>query len=145
MEPAARRSSWAFEQSLSGSSIMIAIVIAGLYYGRAVLIPFALALLLSLVLTHPVAWLERIKMGRGPAVILVLAFAFSALGGLVWLGGTQLADIVSMVPKYQSNIHNKIEAMRGPAGSALGKAQDNITELIEEFSGSTDASSPENI
>jgi predicted PurR-regulated permease PerM len=143
MEPAVRRSNRAFE-SLSGSSIMIAIVIAGLYYGRAVLIPFALALLLSLVLTHPVAWLERTKMGRGPAVMLVLAFTFSGLGGLVWLGGTQLADIVSMVPKYQSNIHNKIQAMRGPAGSALGKAQDNITELIEEFSGSTDASSPEN-
>src|SRR5437763_1735199 len=112
----------------------IAIVIAALYYGRAVLIPFALALLLSFLLAPPVSWLERLRLGRAPSVVLVMVLAFSALGGLLWLGATELADIVSMLPRYQDNIHRKIEAMQSPAGSAVVKATDSMSKLAAELS-----------
>ena len=39
-----------------------AIVIAGLYFGREVLLPLALAILLSFVLTPPLLLLRRIKL-----------------------------------------------------------------------------------
>jgi predicted PurR-regulated permease PerM len=122
--------------------ITTAIVIAGLYYGREVLIPFALALLLSFLLAPPVAWLERRKLRRAPSVVVVLLLAFSALTSLLWLGGTQLADIVSMLPSYKQNIDRKIEAMRNPAGSALAKAADSISTLSTELAKPETANKP---
>jgi len=47
------------------------LIIAVLYWAQAVLVPFALALLLTFVLTPPVNWLQR-WVGRIPAVILVV-------------------------------------------------------------------------
>jgi predicted PurR-regulated permease PerM len=44
-----------------------AIVIAGLYFGREVLLPLALAILLSFVLTPPLLLLRRIKLPRAVA------------------------------------------------------------------------------
>ena len=119
-----------------------AILIAALYYGKPVLIPLALALLFSFLLTPPVTWLERAKLGRGPSVVLVLIFASAALSALLWLGATQLADIVSMLPSYQENIHRKIVAMRSPAGSPLSKAADSITQLSAEIAGSSEPPQP---
>jgi predicted PurR-regulated permease PerM len=69
-----------------------------------------------------------------------MLFAFSLLGGTLWLGAVQLADIVEMVPSYQANIHRKIEAMRNPAGSALAKVDENIAKSSAEFSTPTGAS-----
>ena len=47
----------------------------------------------------------------------------------MFLGTTQLADIVNKLPEYQENIYGKIVAMRNPAGSALSKAVDSIKQL----------------
>ena len=47
------------------------LVVAVLYAAQAVLMPLALALLLTFILTPPVTWLER-RVGRGPAVLVVL-------------------------------------------------------------------------
>jgi hypothetical protein len=40
-----------------------------------------------------------------------------------------------MLPSYQENIHRKIVAMRNPAGSALSKAADSVTQLSTELAG----------
>lgn len=120
------------------------IVIAALHFGQEVLIPFALALLLTFLLTPPVTWLEKLKIRRVPAVLLVLILAFSVLGGIFWLGTTQLADIVTKLPQYRENIHRKIEALQNPAGSALGKAIDNIQQLGNELSQNNAAETPKN-
>ena len=42
------------------------LVVAVLYWAQAVLVPFALAILLTFVLTPPVTWLQR-WVGRVPA------------------------------------------------------------------------------
>ena len=55
------------------------LVVAVLYWAQAVLVPFALALLFTFVLTRPVTWLQR-WVGRVPAVLLVVTLVFAALG-----------------------------------------------------------------
>jgi predicted PurR-regulated permease PerM len=77
------------------------IAIAALFLGREVLIPFALALLLSFVLTPPVTWLEKLRLGRIASVLIVLTLAFSMAGEVLWIGATQLSDMVSRLPHYQ--------------------------------------------
>jgi predicted PurR-regulated permease PerM len=68
-------------------------------------------------------------LGRIPSILLVLALAFSIAGAIVWLGMTELADIVTRAPQYQENLHRKVDAMRSPAGSALTKAVASIQRL----------------
>ncbi len=115
--------------------VTIAFVIAALFFGKEVLIPLALAFLLSFLLTPPVAWLEKLKLGRIASVVLVLTIAFSLGGGLIWLGTTQFAEIVSQLPQYQENIRRKIEAMRNPAGTGMTKVLDSVDQMTAEVTG----------
>ena len=60
-----------------------AIVIAGLYVGREVLLPIALAILLSFVLTPILLFLRRLKVPRiiGVMIVVTLAFGLFPLAG----------------------------------------------------------------
>jgi predicted PurR-regulated permease PerM len=87
------------------------LVVAVLYWAQAVLVPFALAILLTFVLTPPVNWLQR-WVGRVPAVLLVVTLVFAALGlaglGLTW----QMDQLVKDLPVYRANIRTKIADVR---------------------------------
>ncbi len=109
-------------------------VIAGLYFGREVVIPFALAVLLSFLLTYPVRWLESLKLGRAASVVIVLSITFSAGSALIWTGTQQLAGIIIELPKYQDNIQRKLQAMRNPAGSGLAKIAESINQITRDLS-----------
>ena len=63
-----------------------ALAIATLYFGRQIFIPLALALVLSFLLTPLVGLLERARLGRVPAVLVVLIFCFALTAG-VSVGG----------------------------------------------------------
>ena len=102
------------------------LVVAVLYWAQAVLVPFALAILLTFVLTPPVTWLQR-WVGRVPAVLLVVTLVFAALGlagwGLTW----QMDYLVEDLPGYRANIRTKISDVRlAGRGSALEKLQEML-------------------
>jgi predicted PurR-regulated permease PerM len=62
--------------------VLVAVVtIAALYFGREVLVPIALALLLSFVLAPLVSFLQRWYFPRVVAVVVVGLFAFSTILG----------------------------------------------------------------
>ena len=99
------------------------LVVAVLYWAQAVLVPLALALLLTFVLTPPVSWLQR-WVGRVPAVLLVVTLVFALLGlagwGLTW----QMDRLVQDLPGYRDNIRTKIADVRlAGRGSAVEKLQ----------------------
>ena len=59
------------------------LVVFVLYWAQPVLVPIALAVLLTFVLTPPVTWLER-WIGRVAAVLAMVALVFTALGLASW-------------------------------------------------------------
>lgn len=113
--------------------ITAAVIIAALYLGKDLLIPFALALLLSFLLAAPVNWLQRLRLGRAASVVIVLVLACSAAGAFIWLGTEQLAGIVKSLPQYQDNIRRKLEAIRSPAGPGLVSAAQTIKDLKDDL------------
>jgi predicted PurR-regulated permease PerM len=121
--------------STFGSLATIGLVICGLYFGKEVLVPFALALLLTFLLTPPVTWLEKLKFGRAPSVVLVLTLAVATASGIIWIAATQVTEVASNLPRYQRNIQKKIAAMRNPAGHSLERARQNIEQLRRELAG----------
>jgi predicted PurR-regulated permease PerM len=59
----------------------MAFVIAVLYVGRDVLIPIALAALITFLLSPVVGWLER-WLGRIASVLLVVLMLFALIGAI---------------------------------------------------------------
>ncbi|MGD0212052.1 MAG: AI-2E family transporter [Terriglobales bacterium] len=114
--------------------IAVAVVIVGLYFGREVLIPLALAVVLAFVFTPVVGGLQKCHLGRVPAVLVVLLLAFTVIGTLGWVVTGQLMDIVDQLPNYEDNIHAKIESLRVPDGSRLKNATNTVNALGAELS-----------
>ncbi len=88
------------------------VVVAGLYFGRSVLIPITLAMLLSFLLAPLVNLLRRMHLGRVPSVLLAVLLALTvilALGGLI---GTQVADLAENVPRYALTIQQKVDTLQ---------------------------------
>lgn len=117
----------------------VVVVIAGLYLGRQVLIPFALAVVLAFLLSPIVDVLQKCRLGRVPAVLVVLLLAFTVVGSVGWIVTGQLVDIVEQFPNYRSNIHEKIQSLRIPDGSRLKSATNTVSELSAELSDASES------
>ena len=118
--------------------ITIAVAVTALYLGRDVLIPFALALLFSFLLTPPVSWLQRLHLGRIPSVLIVFILALSGFGAVAWLGLTQLAEVVGNLPVYQTNINRKIIALQKPGVLRTVRAVAELKDAASKLSGTID-------
>jgi predicted PurR-regulated permease PerM len=105
------------------------LVIVVLYWAQAVLVPIALAILLSFVLAPPVTWLERF-LGRVPAVLLVVTLVFVVLGLAGWGLARQMNNLATDLPAYRINILAKIDDVRGAGkGGTVEKLQETIEEI----------------
>ena len=83
------------------------LVIVVLYWAQAVLVPIALAVLLTFVLTPPVSWLER-WLGHVPAVLAAVTLVFIVLGLAGWGLARQMDHLADDLPTYRVNILAKI-------------------------------------
>jgi predicted PurR-regulated permease PerM len=125
-------------QDGSSSTHMLAVitalfVIAALYFAKDLVIPFALALLLTFLLSTPVTWLERAHFGRPFSVLVVLLTTMVLAGGLIWLGLQQLNGIAESFPQYRAHILRKLQALQNPAGTSLLTFAENIEQLTQEL------------
>jgi predicted PurR-regulated permease PerM len=124
---------------VTGTPSLIAVatfvlIIASLYWAQAVLIPVALAMLLTFLLSPVAGALERIALGRLPSVILVVVLAFSLLGGIGWIVTLQFGSVANELPTYRKNIRQKIADIREAGkGGALEKVQETAEDVKEEF------------
>jgi predicted PurR-regulated permease PerM len=102
------------------------VVVCGLYFGRAVLIPITLSVLLSFLLAPLVAMLRRLHMGQLPSIFIAVFFALAIVLGAGALIGAQIVQLAADLPQYQVAIERKIETVQektvGRADVFLGKA-----------------------
>lgn len=124
----------------SQAAMIIALiaVIAALRLGRDVLMPLALAILLSFLLAPLVIRLQR-RLGRIASVILVTATAFTVLAGLSWLVLGQVAQLAGELPAYKENIRSKISSLRETLDNTFGPASQTVEEISVELSTSPTA------
>jgi len=119
--------------------LIAAIVITGLYVAREVLLPLALAILLSFVLTPALLFLRRLKVPRVVGVAIVVAFAFALIFGLGWLMSQQATQLAGDLPRYQYVLAEKISALRKSAAGSpvLEKATEAVKGLERELANPT--------
>src|SRR3990170_4911658 len=105
------------------------LVIVILYWAQAVLVPIALAVLLTFVLAPPVTWLQR-WIGRISAVLVIVALVFSVLGLTGWGLARQMDHLAEDLPRYRANILEKIADVRGAGrGGTVEKLQETIDDI----------------
>ena len=115
---------------LSGAFVGLVVVI-GLQWGRPVLIPIALAILLTFLLNPIVRTLERRGLERLLAVLLAVSAAGFLLMGLGWIMTRQVGTLLAELPRNTANIKAKVKTLR-ELGS--GPFADQFTHMVDEIS-----------
>ena len=134
------KSKTASAQALVGlwAIALTAFVIVALYFGRSLLIPFALSALLTFLISPLVGRLER-WLGRIAAVILAVGLIFGAVGSAGWMVSRQLVDLATKLPEYKGNIVAKLHAFQPSKGGIFSKVSDTVDELKKELPGGSPA------
>jgi predicted PurR-regulated permease PerM len=117
--------------------IPAAIVVMGLYFGRPVLLPLAIAILLAFALAPLVAGLRHLGIGRVSSVLLSAMVSIGILVASGFYVGNQLLQLTDQLPQYQSNLVRKIETIRGTAvdDGLIGRTSSMLKTLRESVSG----------
>lgn len=117
----------ALKRGITFASCVLVVVI--LYWAQDVLVPVALAILLTFVLSPPVTWLER-RLGRAIAVLLTVALVFTLLGLATWGIARQVNHLADDLPRYRTNILAKIADVRGAGkGGSVEKLQKTFSDI----------------
>src|SRR5271154_2620881 len=111
--------------------IIVTAIVAGLYFGRDVLVPIALAVLLSFVLAPVVIALARLHLGKVASVLATVVVAFALLAGLGTIIGRQLSQLAENLPQYQVVIGKKLATVRSSdfGRGVVEKASDALQGL----------------
>ena len=112
--------------------LLLAFVVAALYFGRSVFVPIALATLITFLLSRLVTRLER-WIGRIAAVLVTVIAMFTIFAGASWVIGSQVIDLADKLPDYQANIVAKIRSLRLPAGGPLARFSSSVHVLQNEL------------
>ncbi|MBV9044348.1 MAG: AI-2E family transporter [Alphaproteobacteria bacterium] len=99
------------------AAVIAAVVVGAVYYGRPLLVPLALSILMAFALAPVVEFLRRIYIGRVLGVIFAVTMAVLVIAGLMAFIGTQLVWLAAELPKYQHNIITKIQSIEGTAAN----------------------------
>lgn len=100
-----------FVHGVAGA-VAVALAIAALHFGREILVPFALAVLLCFLLDPLVVRLRRRGVPRAAAIALVMALAVGTIGATSAFVGAQLVQLGHDLPGYQDTIRGKLRTLR---------------------------------
>jgi predicted PurR-regulated permease PerM len=114
---------------------VLGVVVGALYLGSEILIPLALAILLSFTLAPIVIRLRRWGLGRIPSVLAVVLLLFMVLIGLGSIVTTQLADLATNLTTYEWNLRTKIRELRIalPSGGVIERTSNMLQDLRQEL------------
>ena len=114
------------------------LIITGLYFGREVLIPLALAILISFLLTPPVRWLERVGLPRIVATLIIALTGLGFMGAIGYIVGRQFIAVINELPRYEGELRTKFHSL-GSHGGIIKKAQHELQTISGSASGPTNA------
>lgn len=110
----------------SRSMTLFVMIVATLYFGKAVLVPITMALLLAFVLAPLVGLLRRIHIPRVPAVLLAIVTAIAIVLALGTVIGSQIAQLSTDLPKYAETIETKFDSLKQETLGRISRFTDRI-------------------
>jgi predicted PurR-regulated permease PerM len=83
-----------------------------LYFAQEILVPLAVAGLLSFILSPPMLWLRRHYVPRAPAALAVVLLAFAVIFGFGSVVAGEMVTVVKELPTYQYNVVGKLQNLQ---------------------------------
>jgi predicted PurR-regulated permease PerM len=119
------------------TAVITAVVVGGLYFGKPVLEPLALAVLISFALAPLVGLLKHLRLGNVAPVLISLILAIVVITGLGTFMGSQLAKLAAELPHYQTNLAHKIQSVVGSAthSDTIHRLNQTIENLSAQITG----------
>jgi predicted PurR-regulated permease PerM len=111
-----------------------AFIVLSLYFGRELLVPLALSVLLTFMLSPLVTRLQR-WFGRVGAVLVVVLMMISATAAVGWVLTRQAVDLANKIPGYKENIQTKLRSIQLPKQGPLSNLSRTFEELKDEMPG----------
>lgn len=111
--------------------LTLGLAVATLYVGREVLVPIALAVLLSFLLAPVVRWLRHMRAGRVTAVAMTVLVAFLAMFAFAAIIAAEVSSLGPELPDYRRNIEAKIRAL--PKAIPLDRVSAAMHQLTAEL------------
>ena len=102
---------------------------------KEILVPLALATLLSFALSPVVQALQKVGLPRGLGAVIALSLFMGAIIVWVWFVSAQVSDLAQQLPSYRHNIFDKIHALSlkfggdGKSSGLLSMLQDTAKEV----------------
>jgi predicted PurR-regulated permease PerM len=110
-----------------------AIALALLYWLRPVLVPIALAVLLTFVLSPLVTLVQRRGVPRVAAVAVSVGLAFALIVGLGTMVARELDELVDSLPRYEHNLRTRIAELKGDDAGFVTKVQRALKRIGREI------------
>ena len=124
--------------------VSAAVIVAALYFGRDLLMPLALAILVGFVLDPMVSWLKRRGVPRALAVFIVVLSTLALLVAAALFVFAQLRQLSNDVPVYETNITRKLRSfgaeLRQPG--VLDRYSSAVTRVEREIEKTQRAAAP---
>jgi predicted PurR-regulated permease PerM len=121
----------ALRLDVSKALTIFVMIVAILYFGRDVLVPVTVAMLLAFVLAPLVNLLERLRLGRVTSVLLGVTLSLMvtlAVGGVI---GTQIAELSGSFPRYAATLEAKVSTVREFALARLAHLAASVGERLD--------------
>jgi len=113
--------------------IFIILLIATIYFAKEILLPIALAFMLTLTLSPVVRYLAKFRIPEAlSALAIVLAVVVGSGAGIYYLSGP-VSGWIDGAPQTGRQISDKIQSMRAPVDAAM-----NASKQVEEMTNSND-------
>ncbi|MDX5931247.1 AI-2E family transporter [Acidiphilium acidophilum] len=118
---------------------LFVLVVVTLYFGREVLIPITLAVLLAFLLAPLVALFRRWRLGRIPSVLLVVTVTIGVLLGIGSVIGGQIGSLAHDLPNYTKTIETKAATIQA---ETIGRVTKFMQPARKTAQGGAAASAP---
>lgn len=113
-------------------------LLAALYLARDILIPAALAVLLTFLL-HPLVgyFKRRFRIPHAAAAVVTLLLAGVSFAGVAAVVGYQVVDLTHRLPDYEENLRDKARSLRGSSEGTFSRISGTVKDLRDELVATT--------
>jgi AI-2 transport protein TqsA len=87
------------------------IVVAGMKAAESIIVPFLLAVFISIVTSPPFFWLQKKRIPKGIALLLVILFFLIVIFLIGVLIGTSVTDFTTKLPFYEEKLQDQTQAV----------------------------------
>lgn len=107
--------------------------IAVIYLAKTAVVPLALAILFSFLLSPLVTLLERVRLPRVVAIMVVILAAGIAVGTMGWTVFNQLVSVTDHMADFTYNINRKLQTLQPTKSTNFSRAQEELDRLAQQI------------